>query len=135
MCVLNSIVPSLRTLIWVAPVAGDVDPGTSFSARSCVVKTHIVAWSLPLGPAAVAAGWPGLVHFGVRLIVIAIPFTARTVDETGRERSRSPARSWAKAITGLRGVGPVGSCRRSGVRFLLCARLSCTRLAGRRCFG
>jgi len=61
MCVIELDRASLRTLIWVAPVAGDVDPGTSFSARSCVVKTHIEAWSLPLGPAARRRCWPGLV--------------------------------------------------------------------------
>src|SRR5438093_9230682 len=39
--VLNSIVPSFRTLIWVWPLAVDVEPVVSFLALSFACKTHI----------------------------------------------------------------------------------------------
>src|SRR6266705_2059998 len=46
MCVLNSIVPSFRTLICVCPLAVDVEPVVSFLAASFACRTHVTPTSL-----------------------------------------------------------------------------------------
>src|SRR5438552_18957190 len=55
--VLNSIVPSFRTLISVCPLAVDVEPVVSFFAASFACRTHITPRPLLAG-ATLAAGAP-----------------------------------------------------------------------------
>jgi len=46
MCVLNSIVPSFRTLISVCPLAVEIEPVVSFLVASFACRTHITPTSL-----------------------------------------------------------------------------------------
>src|SRR5439155_13849329 len=50
MCVLNSIVPPLRTLICVWPLAVEIEPVVSFLAASFAWSTHIVPLPFFAGP-------------------------------------------------------------------------------------